>query len=58
MRLDWRRATGMAMAIVGILLTGGIARGLMAVEKALYWDSEGAVWAGGTNVTATRLPPR
>jgi subtilisin-like proprotein convertase family protein len=29
----------------------------IAVEKALYWDSEGAVWAGGTNVTATRLPP-
>ena len=29
----------------------------IAVEKALYWNSEGAVWAGGTNVTATRLPP-
>jgi hypothetical protein len=30
----------------------------IAVEKALYWNSEGAVWAGGTNVTATMLPPR
>jgi hypothetical protein len=29
----------------------------IAVEKALYWNSEGLVWAGGTNVTATRLPP-
>jgi hypothetical protein len=29
----------------------------IAVEKALYWDSEGVVWAGGTNVTATKLPP-
>jgi subtilisin-like proprotein convertase family protein len=30
----------------------------IAVEKALYWNSEGAVWAGGTNVTATMLPPK
>jgi subtilisin-like proprotein convertase family protein len=30
----------------------------IAVEKALYWNAEGAVWAGGTNVTATMLPPR
>ena len=29
----------------------------IAVEKALYWDAAGIVWAGGTNVTATRLPP-
>jgi len=29
----------------------------IAVEKALYWDSEGAIWAAGTNVTATLLPP-
>jgi subtilisin-like proprotein convertase family protein len=30
----------------------------IAVEKALYWNaSDGGVWAGGTNVTATRLPP-
>jgi hypothetical protein len=29
----------------------------IAVEKAMYWNSEGAVWAAGTNVTATRLPP-
>jgi hypothetical protein len=29
----------------------------IAVEKALYWDSGGEVFAGGTNVTATRLPP-
>jgi hypothetical protein len=27
------------------------------VEKAMYWDAGGVVWAGGTNVTATRLPP-
>jgi hypothetical protein len=30
----------------------------IAVEKALYWNADGLVWAGGTNVTATRLPPR
>jgi hypothetical protein len=29
----------------------------IAVEKALYWDSDGVTWAAGTNVTATRLPP-
>jgi subtilisin-like proprotein convertase family protein len=29
----------------------------IAVEKALYWNAEGVVWAAGTNVTATRLPP-
>ena len=30
----------------------------IAVEKALYWNSaDGTIWAGGTNVTATRLPP-
>ena len=30
----------------------------IAVEKALYWNADdGTVWAGGTNVTATRLPP-
>jgi hypothetical protein len=29
----------------------------IAVEKAMYWNSEGAIWAAGTNVTATRLPP-
>jgi hypothetical protein len=29
----------------------------IVVEKALYWDAGGIVWAGGTNVTATRLPP-
>jgi subtilisin-like proprotein convertase family protein len=29
----------------------------IAVEKALYWDSGTEVFAGGTNVTATRLPP-
>jgi subtilisin-like proprotein convertase family protein len=29
----------------------------IAVEKALYWNADGVVWAGGTNVTATRLPP-
>jgi hypothetical protein len=29
----------------------------IVVEKAMYWDAGGVVWAGGTNVTATRLPP-
>jgi subtilisin-like proprotein convertase family protein len=29
----------------------------IAVEKALYWNSGAEVFAGGTNVTATRLPP-
>ena len=29
----------------------------IAVEKALYWNSGGEVFAGGTNVTATRMPP-
>jgi hypothetical protein len=26
------------------------------IERALYWNAEGVVWAGGTNVTGTRLP--
>jgi subtilisin-like proprotein convertase family protein len=31
----------------------------IAVEKAMYWnDTAGAIWAGGTGVTATLLPPR
>jgi hypothetical protein len=30
----------------------------IAVEKAMYWNSEGVIWAAGTNVTATRLPPQ
>ena len=30
----------------------------IAVEKAMYWDADGEIWAAGTNVTATRLPPR
>ena len=29
----------------------------IAVEKAMYWTSGGEVFAGGTGVTATRLPP-
>jgi subtilisin-like proprotein convertase family protein len=29
----------------------------IAVEKALYWSTGGEVFAGGTNVTATRMPP-
>jgi subtilisin-like proprotein convertase family protein len=29
----------------------------IVVEKALYWNAGGIIWAGGTNVTATRLPP-
>jgi hypothetical protein len=28
----------------------------IAVERALYWDAGGAVWAAGSNATATRLP--
>jgi subtilisin-like proprotein convertase family protein len=30
----------------------------IAVEKAMYWNASGVTWAAGTNVTATRLPPR
>jgi hypothetical protein len=31
----------------------------IAVEKAMYWnDTDGTIWAGGTGVTATLLPPR
>ena len=29
----------------------------IAVEKAMYWTSGGEVFAGGTGVTATRMPP-
>jgi len=28
----------------------------IAVERALYWDANGQVWAAGTNATGTRLP--
>jgi hypothetical protein len=28
----------------------------IAVERALYWDALGTVWAGGTNATAVPLP--
>ncbi len=28
----------------------------IAVERALYWDANGQVWAAGTNATATPLP--
>ena len=28
----------------------------IAVERALYWDAAGQIWAAGTNATATRLP--
>ncbi len=28
----------------------------IAVERALYWDANGQIWAAGTNATATRLP--
>ncbi len=28
----------------------------IAVERAVYWDANGQVWAAGTNATATRLP--
>ena len=29
----------------------------IAVEKAMYWNSGAEIFAAGTNVTATRLPP-
>jgi len=29
----------------------------IAVERALYWDANGQIWAAGTNATATRLAP-
>jgi hypothetical protein len=29
----------------------------IVVEKAMYWNSGGEVWAAGTNVVATPLPP-
>jgi subtilisin-like proprotein convertase family protein len=29
----------------------------IAVEKSMYWNSGGVVFAGGSNVTASRLPP-
>jgi hypothetical protein len=29
----------------------------IAVEEALYRNADGITWTGGTNVTATRLPP-
>jgi hypothetical protein len=28
----------------------------IAVERALYWNGNGQIWAAGTNATATRLP--
>jgi hypothetical protein len=28
----------------------------IVVERAMYWDAGGQVWAAGTNATATRLP--
>ncbi len=28
----------------------------IAVERALYWDANGQIWAAGTNATATALP--
>jgi hypothetical protein len=29
---------------------------LIVVERAMYWNVNGEVWAAGTNATATRLP--
>jgi hypothetical protein len=34
-------------------VTNGVA---IVVERSIYWNAGGVVWAGGTNVTATRLP--
>ena len=28
----------------------------IVVERAMYWDVNGEVWAAGTNATATRVP--
>jgi hypothetical protein len=28
----------------------------IVVERAMYWNVNGEVWAAGTNATATRLP--
>jgi hypothetical protein len=28
----------------------------IAVERALYWDADGIIWAAGSNATASRLP--
>ena len=28
----------------------------VVVERAMYWNVNGEVWAAGTNATATRLP--
>jgi len=29
----------------------------IVVEKAMYWNSGGEIWAAGTGVVATPLPP-
>jgi hypothetical protein len=29
----------------------------IVVEKALYWDSAGETWAGGTGVVGVPIPP-
>ncbi len=36
-----------------IEVTNGVG---IAVERAMYWNSRGRAWAGGTSVTAIRLP--
>jgi subtilisin-like proprotein convertase family protein len=36
-----------------IEVTNGVG---IVVERSMYWNAEGVVWAGGTNVTATRMP--
>jgi hypothetical protein len=28
----------------------------IVVERSMYWSSGGTIWAGGTNVTAARIP--
>jgi hypothetical protein len=28
----------------------------IVVERSMYWSSGGTLWAGGTNVTAARVP--
>jgi hypothetical protein len=46
---------GAAATTFGVVVevTNGVP---ISVERAMYWNALGAVWAGGTNATATRLP--
>jgi hypothetical protein len=37
-----------------VTVTNGVG---ILVERAMYWDAEGMIWAGGTNATGKRLTP-